>query len=55
MRVPPDQIDGLLKAIGGEGWHDLTTQDGNLRLSLAHVLYVRSEREEHRVGFGIAS
>jgi hypothetical protein len=53
VRVPPDQVDGLLGAIGGEGWHDLATQDGQLRLSLQHVLYVRTEKEEHRVGFGI--
>jgi hypothetical protein len=55
IRVPPGEVDGLLKKIGGDGWHDLTTQDGQLRLSLAHVLHVHSEREEHRVGFGIAS
>ena len=53
VRVPPDQVDALLGAIGGDGWHDLTTQDGQLRLSLQHVLYVRTERDEHRVGFGI--
>jgi len=53
LRAPEDQIDALLGKIGGEGWHDLETQDGTVRLSLAHVLYVRKEREEHRVGFGI--
>ena len=53
VRVPPDQVDALLGAVGGEGWHDLTIHDGQLRLSLQHVLYVRTEREEHRVGFGI--
>jgi hypothetical protein len=54
VRIPSDQLDGLLGAIGGEGWHDLDTVDGRVRLSLQHVLYVRTEREEHRVGFGIA-
>ena len=52
LRVPTDALDGLLGAIGGEGWHDLDIQDGRVRLSLPHVLYVRTEREEHRVGFG---
>jgi hypothetical protein len=52
VRVPADALEGLLGVIGGEGWHDLDIQDGRVRLSLAHVLYVRTEREEHRVGFG---
>ena len=55
VRVAPDQLEALLGAVGGEGWHDLETADGRVRLSLQHVLYVRTEREEHRVGFGIAS
>ena len=37
---------------GGEGWHDLDIHDGRVRLSLQHVLYVRTNQEEHRVGFG---
>jgi hypothetical protein len=52
VRVPTDAMDDLLKAVGGDGWHDLDIQDGRVRLSLQHVLYVRTEREEHRVGFG---
>jgi hypothetical protein len=52
VRVPAEALDGLLENVGGEGWHDLDIQDGRVRLSLQHVLYVRTEREEHRVGFG---
>jgi hypothetical protein len=52
VRVPADALDGLLGAVGGEGWHDLDIHDGRVRLSLQHVLYVRTEQEEHRVGFG---
>ena len=52
VRVPSDALDSLLGAVGGEGWHDLDIQDGRVRLSLQHVLYVRTEREDHRVGFG---
>ena len=52
VRVPKEKLDGLLGAIGGEGWHDLEVQDGRVRLSLQHVTYVRTEQEEHRVGFG---
>jgi hypothetical protein len=53
VRVPSDKLDELLGAVGGEGWHDLVVQDGRVRLSLQHVLYVRTEQEEHRVGFGL--
>jgi hypothetical protein len=52
VRVPADALDGLLGAVGSDGWHDLDIQDGRVRLNLQHVLYVRTEREEHRVGFG---
>jgi hypothetical protein len=53
VRVPAGKLEDLLKAVGGEGWHDLEIQDGRVRLSLQHVLYVRTEQEEHKVGFGL--
>jgi len=52
VRVPGDKLEDLLGAVGGEGWHDLEIHDGRVRLSLQHVLYVRTNQEEHRVGFG---
>jgi hypothetical protein len=53
MRCTEEELDKLTKALGGEGWHELTGEDGTLRLSLEHVLWVRVERDEHRVGFGL--
>jgi hypothetical protein len=53
LRVPQDELDKLNEALGGEGWHELQGEDGILRLSLQHVLWVRVERDEHRVGFGL--
>jgi hypothetical protein len=52
LKVDQPDLDALLGAIGGEGWHDLTTSDGNVRLSLQHVLWVRTENPEPKVGFG---
>jgi hypothetical protein len=52
LRVEESDLDALLAALGGEGWHDLKTADGNVRLNLAHVLWVRTEKDESRVGFG---
>jgi hypothetical protein len=51
LRCSQDELDKLLGALGGEGWHELASDDGSLRLSLPHVLWVRADREEHRVGF----
>ena len=53
LRVSQEQLDKLNGALGGEGWHDVEAEDGMLRLSLQHVLWVRVERDESRVGFGI--
>jgi hypothetical protein len=55
LRVAQDELDKLNEALGGEGWHDLNGEDGTLRLSLQHVLWVRVERDEQRVGFGLSS
>ena len=52
MRCTQEELDRLLGALGGEGWHDVEGDDGTVRLNLAHVLWVRADREEHRVGFG---
>jgi len=53
VRCTQEALDGLLGALGGEGWHELEGEDGTLRLSLAHVLWVRADKDDQRVGFGI--
>jgi hypothetical protein len=53
LRVSDDELQRLQDALGGDGWHDLRGEDGEVRLSLQHVLWLRVEREEHRVGFGL--
>jgi hypothetical protein len=52
LRVSQEHLDALLGALGTEGWHDVEGDDGTVRLNLTNVLWVRAEREEHRVGFG---
>ena len=37
---------------GGGGWHELASEDGPVLLDLAQVVYVRTDVEEPRVGFG---
>ena len=55
LRVSDAQLESLNAALGSEGWHEIEAEDGSVRLNLAHVLWVRTENEEHRVGFGAVS
>jgi hypothetical protein len=51
-RVAPDELTRLREALGGDGWYDVTAEDGTVALDLSHVDYVLVDHEEHRVGFG---
>jgi hypothetical protein len=52
VRVEDTDLDALLQAVNGGDWHDLTVDDGTIRVNLSQVLYVRTTRDEHKVGFG---
>lgn len=51
-RVASDELSRLRNALGSEGWHDMTAEDGTVALDLARIVYVLVDDEEHRVGFG---
>ena len=51
-RVGVDELKHLREALGTEGFHDLTAEDGVVALDLGRVVYVLLDAEEHRVGFG---
>jgi hypothetical protein len=53
-RVSDEELSRLQSALGGEGWHEVQAEDGSIKLSLQHVLWLRVEKDEQRVGFGIA-
>lgn len=52
LRVSDEQLTALHTALGASTWHELVTDDGQVRVDLAQVVYVRSESEDQRVGFG---
>jgi hypothetical protein len=52
-RVSDAELSRLRDALGTEGWHDVDAEDGSIRLNLEHVLWLRVEKDEQRVGFGI--
>jgi hypothetical protein len=52
LRVTDEQLAALNEALGSRGWHEVDSEEGPVRLDLAQVVYVRSESDELRVGFG---
>lgn len=55
VKVSEKALEDLLQALAGGDWHDLAVEDGTIRLNLSQVVYVRTELDEHRVGFGLGS
>jgi hypothetical protein len=51
-RVATDELAKLRKALGTDGWHELTAEDGTVALALGSVVYVLVDHEGHHVGFG---
>lgn len=52
VKIEQADLDKLMEALPAAGWHDLTTDDGVIRLNLAHVIYVKTDKDEQRIGFG---
>jgi hypothetical protein len=52
VRLSEQQLTALEKALGSQGWHEIDSEDGPVRLDLGQVVYVTAETEEPRVGFG---
>jgi hypothetical protein len=51
-RVAPPELSRLRDALGTQGWHELTAEDGTVALNLERIVYVLVDHEGHRVGFG---
>jgi hypothetical protein len=54
VRVKTDEYESLRTALGNEKadrWFELKTEDSEVALDLAQIVYVRLDTEEHRVGF----
>jgi hypothetical protein len=53
-RVKAEEYESLRRALGDERadrWFQLNTQDSEVAIDLAQVVYVRLDTEEHSVGF----
>lgn len=51
-RVSAANLKGLRRALGEGGWHELQAEDGTVDIDLSKVVYVLTDTEAHRVGFG---
>ena len=51
VRVRADALRDLRSALGGGGWHVLETEDGEVTLNLAQIVFVDVDTGEPRVGF----
>jgi hypothetical protein len=53
LRVSDAQLASLNQALAtGGDWHDIEGEDGPVRLDLGKVVYVSSDKDDSRVGFG---
>jgi hypothetical protein len=51
-RLESKELDKLLKKLPDGGWHDIESDEGTVRVNLSVVVYVQTDRSQHRVGFG---
>lgn len=55
LRVSDEELDRLSSALGSDGWHEVNGEDGTLRLDLSKVTWLKVDKDEARVGFGLGS
>ena len=53
LRVSDEQLTSLQGVLGTGGWHEVTGEDGVVKLNLQHVLWLTVDKDEQRVGFGL--
>lgn len=55
LRVSDDELAKLKDLVGGEGWHEVDAEDGTVIFDLERVLWLKVDKDEQRVGFGLGS
>lgn len=53
VRVTESQLKALRKALDGGGWADIETEDAEVQLNLDKVVFVRVDKDEPKIGFGL--
>ena len=52
VRLEDSEIERLRQALPEGGWFELRHDDGTAQIRLDAVVYLRIDKDEHRVGFG---
>jgi hypothetical protein len=52
LRLAEKSLSKLYDALGGEGWHQVETEDGPVRVDVRQIVYVSADADEQHVGFG---
>ena len=52
VRLEDSEIERLRQALPEGGWFALGHDDGTAQIRLDAVVYLRIDKDEHRVGFG---
>jgi hypothetical protein len=52
MRIDEKHWRTLEQALGGDGWLELESEEGPVRVNLGQVAYVSADSNEPHVGFG---
>lgn len=52
IKIDDADLDKLFEALPKGEWYDVKVDDGTLRVNLGQVIYVKTERDEQRIGFG---
>lgn len=53
LKLTDKDAEGLMAALEKGDWHDVEDADGPVRVNLSQVVYVRTERDEPKIGFGL--
>ncbi len=52
LRVSEKQLEGLYQSLGGNGWYELDSEEGPVRVEVAQLVYISADSSEPHVGFG---
>ncbi|WP_026910023.1 hypothetical protein [Patulibacter minatonensis] len=53
VRLTESQLQGLQQSLPGGGWTDLDAEDARVHLNLDKVVFIRVDKDEQKVGFGL--
>jgi hypothetical protein len=53
LKLTDQDAQALMSALEQGDWHDVEDADGPVRINLSQVVYVRTERDEPKIGFGL--